>query len=108
MGHHCNAVAFREHETRETDIFLAPLAKHLVYCRVGYPQPCEQTASVGHTYLIQWSIAERAHRWIFARSPQRRAEWFRERRVYQALFVEKEAAWADFQDSQVREELSAP
>ncbi len=93
---------------RGTDIFLALSPKHLLYCRIGYPKPREQTASVEHTYLIQRCIAERAHRWIFARSPQRRAEWFRERRVNKALFVEEEAAWADFHDSQVREELSAP
>jgi hypothetical protein len=79
-----------------TALILPLSPRHLMYAQIGSEWQGSTTCTIDQTFLLQQVIAERAHRWIFARGQPQRAVWFRPRRVDLSLFrTEYEAgkAW---------------
>jgi hypothetical protein len=85
---------------RGTEIILPLSSKHLVYTQIGSEWKGDTTVSIDQTLLIQRFIAERAHRWIFARGNPQRAVWFRPRRVDQTAFWAEAEAWEQWHEHQ--------
>jgi uncharacterized protein DUF4238 len=90
-----------------TELILALSPRHLMYTKIGSAGLEGPTLSPEHTLLIQRFIAERAHRWIFARGQPRRAVWFRPRTVDQTAFQTERAVWDSWHERH-REVESGP
>lgn len=81
--------------------FIFPLSpQHLLYTQVGHPVPERETLSTDLTFRLQKLLAERAHRWIFARQRVRRVEWFRPRTVNAKAFAAEQQEWKKWHTEQ--------
>jgi hypothetical protein len=81
------------------DLFLPLSPRHLLHAQVGTVQPERLTFGPEHTRLIQRLLAERAHRWIFARVPIASVVQDRPRIVDAERFRAEEQFWANWDDA---------
>jgi hypothetical protein len=81
------------------DLFLPLSPRHLLYAQVGKVQSERFTFGREHTRLIQRLLAERAHRWIFARVPIACVGQDRPRIVDPERFRAEEQFWANWDDA---------
>ncbi len=91
--------------SKGTDLIFPLSPRHLLYTQVGADVPDRFTFSEQLTEVIQRFLAERAHRWIFARTPTDMAARFRPRRIDPATVQAEKAAWDRWHDEQRRAEL---
>ena len=73
--------------------------RHLLYAQVGTPHPERFTFAADQTRMIQRMLAERSHRWIFAREPIATVAQDRPRIVDAERFQAEEQFWADWDDA---------
>jgi hypothetical protein len=78
--------------------------RHLLYVKVGAKSESRFTFSHEHTLLVQRLLAERAHRWIFARNPEPWVAEVRPRAVDEALFLAEQNAWSRWGGEQLQAE----
>lgn len=76
------------------DILFPLSPRHLMHTQIGTRPPAAQVLSRDKTFEMQKILAERAHRWIFTRSPMTRISWFRPRLVDAERFENEQDAWA--------------
>jgi hypothetical protein len=81
---------------RNCDLILPLSPRHLLYAQVGSVHPERFTFGPDHTRLIQRLLAERAHRWIFARVPIATVNQDRPRIVDAQRFTAEEQFWTDW------------
>lgn len=81
------------------DLFLPLSPRHLLYAQVGTAHPERFTFGQLHTRFIQRILAERAHRWIFAREPVPTVAQDRPRIVDAERVQAEEQFWADWDDA---------
>lgn len=80
---------------------MMPLSpRHLLFTQVGREAADRLTFAPEQTREIQRILAERAHRWIFAREPTARVAWFRPRHVDAAAFKAEEEEWRNWHRKQ--------
>jgi hypothetical protein len=89
---------------RNCDLFLPLSPRHLLYVQVGTKHPERFTFGPEHTRMIQRLLAERAHRWIFARVPIASVAQDRPRIVDAERFRAEEQFWTDWDDANRRAE----
>jgi uncharacterized protein DUF4238 len=89
-----------------TEIFLPLSPRHMMYAKVGAAWPPEQTLTPELTLSFQQFVAERALRWIYARQPTQKAEFFRPRVVDLQRFKGEDAAWERWHTDQTAAETS--
>lgn len=86
---------------------IMPLSpKHLLFTQIGDKQPGWMMFSEEATLEIQRFIAERAHRFIFARKPLNNIEQFRSRFVDQDAYNDEQRIWANWHSDQSKSEQS--
>ncbi len=76
------------------DILFPLSPQHLMHAQIGRQQPAVRVLPRDKTFEMQKILAERAYRWIFARSPIKRVSWFRPRVVDRERFENEHEAWA--------------
>jgi hypothetical protein len=77
-----------------SDLFLPLTPQHLLYTRVGYKQRQRFAFSEVHTHLMQRLLAERAHRWIFAKRESAAVSHYRPRIADADRAKHEDAEWA--------------
>lgn len=90
---------------RGTEIMMPISPRHLLYVKVGTKSESRFTFSQELTRLVQRLLAERAHRWIFARNPEPWIAEVRPRTVDQALFLAEQNAWSRWSGEQLQAEV---
>jgi hypothetical protein len=87
---------------KNCDLLLPLSPRHLLYAQVGARHPERFAFRPNQTRLIQRFLAERAHRWVFARAPLSVVSQARPR-IVDADRVEAEARfWADWDKANQR------
>lgn len=81
------------------DLFLPVSPRHLLYAQVGSVYPERFTFSPEHTRLMQRLLAERAHRWIFARVPIASVAQDRPRIIDAGRFKAEEQFWVEWDEA---------
>jgi hypothetical protein len=81
------------------DLFLPLSPRHLLYAQVGAEHAERFAFGPEHTRLIQRLLAERAHRWIFARQPIASVAQDRPRVVDADRFRAEERFWSNWDDA---------
>lgn len=88
---------------------LVPLSpRHLLYAKVGDRDPPRGEVTREMTAMLQRFVAERADRWIIARSESVRPTMFRRRTVNREWFEAEEAMWESWHAEQRRVEDGPP
>ncbi|HEX9216251.1 MAG TPA: DUF4238 domain-containing protein [Gemmatimonadales bacterium] len=83
-----------------SELFMPLSRRHLLFAHIGQDAPDRFTFSPEQTLKIQRFLAERAHRWIFAREPITRVTWLRPRHVSAAAFKAEEEQWRKWHGEQ--------
>lgn len=84
---------------KKCDLFLPLSPRHLLYAQVGAAYPERFAFGSEHTRLIQRMLAERSHRWIFARQPISTVVQDRPRVVDAERFRAEEQFWANWDEA---------
>jgi len=87
-----------------TEIMMPISPRQLLYLKVGTKSESRFMFSQEHTRLVQRLLAERAHRWIFARNPEPWVAEVRPRAVDEVLFLAEQNAWSRWRGEQLQAE----
>jgi len=86
--------------SKGSEIMMPVSPRHLLYVQIGKKAPNRFRFLLKETQLVQRLIAERAHRWVFARQPAPWVARARPRVVDQALFAAERDAWKQWPQTQ--------
>ena len=92
---------------RGSEIMMPVSPRHLLYVQVGSTTPPRFEFSRQHTQIVQRLLVERAHRWVFATTPE---DWVLDvrPRIVDAATLEAEAkAWDEWHREQLQAETSS-
>lgn len=90
-----------------TEIMCPLTPRHLLYTQIGREAPDSFAFPAVQTNEIQRFLAERAHRWVFARNPTGAVGQFRPRRIDPATVGAERDAWDKWHDAHRSSELGS-
>lgn len=88
-----------------TEILMPLSPEHMLYTQIGRrPPPRGSRFSEEQTLLLRRVIAEHAHRFVYAKSPEKEVSAFMPRVVNAEFFKQEEAQWEKWHSEQVESE----
>ena len=91
-----------------SEVMMPISPKHLLYVQVGKKAQNRFAFSSEHTQIVQRLIAERSHRWVFARHPAAWITKVKPRVVDQAAFDAEQDGWERWRKDQLDAEAQIP